>query len=635
MFKGKKGEKIKVRIIKSESPYKGLDQPPTKQFVKQPLIDEFTNETEPAVEEKNFSQEKPKKFKKILIFIIVFLILITGATLAGFYIFSGVKKTSFSVDLKIQAPIEVASGEEVEYLIEIRNRENVALTKVDLLLQYPFGFEFSQSDILPVNEIKNSFSLTDINAGEKFRLKISGRLVGEINETKNIEAILNYQPVNFSSNFQIKKTAISIIKSSIVELTIDYPATIIGTQSFELKIKYKNNQANNLNNIRIIVEPPTGLIIEENGTTPWQGEYYWDKETLTVNQQEEIVVKNHFEQDQTVSEKLEVKVGLLENEQFKIITYKRINLSIINPAVEIKLTLNNQEEVKNINWQEELNYQIKINNNSENFNIPNAILKLKLNPNLLDKDSLVEDNGANWVDDGLSWGEESKLYLDFLQEIKPGQEKVIAVKVKTIAQPANLEDYSAAQLAIEAIAEISSLAIGENFQIQSNKIITTVGELVQFSAKAFYYLNENIQVGSGSIPPQVGEKTSYKIYWFIDPGNNNLKNLEIKAILPPGINWEENFQATIGELTFDETSRQITWQFDELLIGDNAQAYFYVSLTPVQSQVGQVVTILNPSTATYDIDDKTSSQTADLLDTNLEDDPVKQGQGAVAGRDGF
>lgn len=631
MFKDQPGKKIKVRVIKTASSFdqptaasqdKDKGQAPFEQHLLQPPTKTMVS--------RDFSKNRPKKSKKILFFIIFFLLLISGATVAGFFIFGRPGPGSSNrVDLKIQAPFEISSGEEIEYLVEIKNKEVVALEKINLLLQYPFGFEYQSATVNPVNETKNSFPLPDLAAGQDYQLTVKGRLVGEVNETKNIEAILDYQPANFNSNFQIKKTALSLIKDSIIGLTLDYPPTIIDSQSFLLKIKYKNNQPTDQQNVRLVLEPADGFIIETTSTTPVNGEWYWQKDWLAAGQEEEILVKGHFDKTAAVSNKITVKVGFMENEALQVITYQRVTLSIINPAVEFKLTLNDQENLAMVNWNEELNYKISIKNNSSDFTIPQANLQLKLPVALLDKNSLQEDNGAVWTTEGLVWGESSKIWQDFLQDLAPGKEKEIGLKVKIIGEPADLTDYLPSQLIIEAAAQITSPALSEDFILTSNKITTTIGAGVEFSAKAFYYLNKDIQVGSGPVPPQVGEKTNYKIYWYLNPGNNNLKDMVIKAILPPDVNWERNSQVTAGTMEFDESSRQITWNLEELLMGDLAQGYFFVSITPTASQVGQVITLLNPSTLSAQKDQETITQTKDSLDTNLEFDPVKVGQGVV------
>jgi hypothetical protein len=595
------------------------DRKTASQFVQEPL-------TEDSVQ-KNFKREKPKKLRKILFFSIFFLLLILGATLLGFWLFGGKSIGSKSVELKLQVPFEVSSGEEVKYIIKIKNKEKVAIEKVDLLLQYPYGFEFESTDLEPLNEAKNSFALPDILAGESYTLEIKGRLIGEIDETKNLTAILNYQPANFSSNFQIKKTAVSLINDSILGLVLEYPDTILKSQSFDLKIKYKNNQQTAQENIKVIFDLPSGYIIETEGTTPAGGEWFWQQSSLSGGQEEEIIIKGYIED--SGEKEVEVKIGFIEEGEFKTITYKKVNLLVVSPEVEMDLTLNNQAEVSSVNWQEELDYTIKIKNNSSNFSIPQARLELKLNFDLLDKNSLEEGNGAVLGDSSIIWGEDSDIWTNFLKSLSPGQEKEISLKISTISQPDNLDDYTASDLTIEAEAIITSDELGEDFILNSNKLITTVGDLVQFSAKAYYNLNESVQVGSGPLPPEVGETTIYKVYWYLNSGNANLENITIKAILPPDISWQEDYQSTNGQIDFDSASRQITWNIDELLIGDYAQANFFISLTPEESQVGEVITLLNLSTITYERDNNAINQTINSLDTDLQFDSINSGQGKV------
>jgi hypothetical protein len=292
----------------------------------------------------------------------------------------------------------------------------------------------------------------------------------------------------------------------------------------------------------------------------------------------------------------------------------------------LKLTLNGQENFPAVNWGDELDYKIKIKNNSKNFSIPRALLTISLNNDLIDPTTLKEDNGAVWTDSGLVWGEQSKIWSNFLQDLGPGQEKEISFSVKTINQIGSLDPT---KLKIEAQASIHSVSLGENFLLTSNKITTNVGDAIQFSAKAYYYLTKTIQVGTGPIPPAVGQTTSYKIYWYLTSSGVELKNITVKAILPPAIVWKNSSQETAGDLTYDQSTRQISWKITKLTANESAQANFYLSLTPDSSQVGQIITLLNPSTLTATQNNKTVSQNVDLLDSNLLYDPVKSGSGAV------
>jgi hypothetical protein len=619
------GQKIKVRILNN--------------FKSQPLSDwqansedkevrEFIDEPPQGEERPNdFMNKKPKRLKKIFFFLLAILIIILGATIASFWFFGQKQSGNLSVDLKIQAPIEVSSGNEIEYLVEIKNNESVALTKMDLLLQYPLGFEFNQATLQPVNETKNSFALPDLEAGKKYQLSVKGRLIGEVGESKVIAATLNYQPINFSSNFKLEKSTASFIKDSILGLSAGSPEQIIGTQSFDLTIKYKNNTLSPLTNVRLSLDLPEGLVIEKSTSTPITGEWYWQKEALAPGAEETVLVKAHYEQNLNNDNKLAINLGQVGvDKQFKIITDKRLSLNVLEPAVDLKLTLNGQENMPAVNWGEELNYKIKIKNNSKDFSIPKALLFISLNNDLIDPTTLKEDNGAVWTDSGLVWGEQSKIWSDFLQNLGAGQEKEISFTVKTVDQIGSLDPT---KLKIEAQALIHSVELGDNFLLASNKITTNVGDAVQFSAKAYYYLTKTIQVGTGPVPPAVGQATSYKVYWYLTASNNDLKNITVKAILPPAIVWKNSFQETAGDLTYDQSTRQISWKITKLTANESAQANFYLNLTPDSSQVGQIITLLNPSTLTAAQNNKAVNQSADSLDSNLLYDPVKSGLGAV------
>jgi len=626
----KKGEKIKVRILN--------DAPEVnKTFVAKTLKAEvekteannfFDTNNMNKNEKKSFDQQKPKKLKKFLITFSIILILIISAITLGFFIFNGQTGGGKKVELKLQAPMEVSSGEKISYTIKIKNKEKVTIEDVDLLLQYSYGFQFESADLEPVNETKSSFTLPNINSGDSYELEVKGRLVGDIDEIKNLTAILNYQPVNFNSNFQVKKTVSSQITDSIIALNLEYPKNILANQNFELKVKFRNNQNQEQNNLQIILDSPSSYTINDEGTTPYEGEWYWLHDNLTSNDEGEIIINGAFATEG--SHQFEIKIGFLEGEdEFKEITYKKEDILVISPEINMNLELNGSQNVASVNWDQELEIKLTIENNSNTFGLTEAQLSLPLDFDLLDADSLEEENGAEIIDGALVWGEESNIWNNFLRNLSPGKKQELNFKITTFAQPANIDNYTASDLTLNLEAKITSLDLEDGVSISSNKITTTVGDLVQFSAKAFYNLSSSIQVGSGPIPPEVDETTDYKIYWYINGGNSDIENVLVKAILPPGIAWLNDYQLTNGTLEYDSTQRLISWEISELQIGDYAQANFFVSLTPESDQVGEVVTLLNPSSAVYQKDSEDFSQTVNSLDTDLLYDPVNQGQGTV------
>ena len=61
--------------------------------------------------------------------------------------------------------------------------------------------------------------------------------------------------------------------------------------------------------------------------------------------------------------------------------------------------------------------------------------------------------------------------------------------------------------------------IGEtevDMTIKSNEIVVDINTGMVFKAEARYFNDDNIAVGSGPLPPKVGETTKYRIFWNIN-----------------------------------------------------------------------------------------------------------------------
>jgi hypothetical protein len=163
-----------------------------------------------------------------------------------------------------------------------------------------------------------------------------------------------------------------------------------------------------------------------------------------------------------------------------------------------------------------------------------------------------------------------------------------------------------------------------------------INSKIKFLSQANYYNSSSQAVGSGPIPPQVGQTTTYKINWKVINTTNTLTAVIVKAILTNNVVWVDSGQAdTSGSIDYNSATREVSWQISNLGAENDKQvevnSSFSVSVTPTDSEKGRVLTLLNPSTLSG-VDGFTQeniSVTQPALTTNLDGDPVAEGKGVV------
>lgn len=130
------------------------------------VLSEIYNDPDDAPKGDDVSRIKrtTKRSKKLLITFIVIGIL-AAAAVAGYIIFGRGTKFSEQVALTAQAPVEVASGDDVAVTITVKNQERIDLRNAELTYTAPEGFTFRTSTPAASNEFNNAWSLGTIKQG--------------------------------------------------------------------------------------------------------------------------------------------------------------------------------------------------------------------------------------------------------------------------------------------------------------------------------------------------------------------------------------------------------------------------------------------------------------------------------------
>ena len=166
------------------------------------------------------------------------------------------------------------------------------------------------------------------------------------------------------------------------------------------------------------------------------------------------------------------------------------------------------------------------------------------------------------------------------------------------------------------------------YQLDTLKLITDL----KLSAIAYYNSPLGDQLGSGPIPPMVGLPTNYWIFFNIDNHGNDLSDLTVAATLPSGVTLSNNKTLSIGELSYNESQKRITWRVKEASAkNETYQAGFEVQLMPTDKQINTQPLLLTSITflTTDAYTREKLSGRISPLSTDLPDDMINHGQGAV------
>ncbi|MDD4289987.1 MAG: hypothetical protein PHH83_01780 [Patescibacteria group bacterium] len=550
-----------------------------------------------------FEKNNNKSMKSLWLFIFI-LICVLVVSYLGWNFFNNFKPLSGTgVAVEIFGDNSVISGDRLRLTIKYQNKEQVKVKNVELRLNYPEGMYYISSSKDPDNLGVNLWKLGDLDPNEDGKINLEIQVIGNLNDNLNLGATIAYEPVNFSSIFESKLDYNIEIEKINFELNIESPSELGNNNRIEYKIIYKNISNDKLSDARIRFEYPIAFVLSEINAASLEqsAENIWNLGQLEKDASGEISVMGFLDTTSNTSSTfnavIEIKslYGLEnisgQNAVSEWIPYVKISkdTTIIPSDVPLKIIINNNPIDSALSWGDELKYEISYKNNSENP-ITNVAISVKLDSKYLDINTLNDVFGGDFDEDNLvlTWDKNS---VPSLAKLEKGQEGKFNFSIKLNKfdnKYIGSDDYlvkSEAKLTYED-------SLSKDKESTSNFIINKINSPIEISAKARYYDNSNA-VGSGPLPPVVGETTTYEIVWQLKSLISDLNDITIKTILPPNVDWGEGNTNGSGNIVYNSQTREIVWQIDKLYKGNDYIVQFNVLLTPDKSQKDKIVTLIN------------------------------------------
>ena len=542
--------------------------------------------------------------KKIIIFILILGIL---AGILGYYYYQKNIYSKEILKLEILGSEEVQAFEEIEYVVKYKNNGNTTLEEPALIFQYP-------ENSLPTNEKSQRVekALEDIYPGEEKTLSFKTRLFGKENEIKQAEATLKYRPKNLKAFYESKTTFTTKIKSIPLTLEFDLPSKTESGREFQFFLNYFSNSDWPLSNLRVKIEYPSSFEFIKSQPQALE-KTEWDLSILNKAEGGRIEIGGRLLGEIREQKIFRATLGLWREGEFTLLKEATKGTEIQESSLSIFQQINGASQYV-ANPGDILHYEIFFRNTGEGL-FQDLFLVSKLEGRAFDFETLKTESGQfNKGDNSIVWDWREVPKLRFLGRGEEGKVE-FWINLKKDWEIASPQD--------------------KNFSLK-NKIIlsqskeefeTKINSRLAISQKGFF--QDEIFGNSGPIPPKVGESTTYTITWQAKNYYNDVKNVKVKAVLPPEVKLTGEIFPENSRLTFDSESREIVWEAGDLepgkgVLNQAPNVSFQVSLTPEFYQKGQVPLLVN--TAKISGEDSWTGiileATSPAINTALPDDPT-------------
>ncbi len=569
---------------------------------------------------------KPRRgwFFNLFVFVTVAFILGASAYGAYNYIYLRVISNDISASLEFESKKEVSAGEEFYYDLNYKNEDNVALNNIEIKVKYPDNFIFLESD--PIAEKNNTWEIKSIDPRRSGIIRIKGKLAGTVDSANIILADMLYTPQNFSSEFKKSASFETKINSIGIDFSFNNSSSALVNEENEIAIKFKAKTGNCINSFFLNIERPEEVEIISDGKKSDPGRVALSNFGKNEN---EIKIKFKIKEKKQPSISIKLKFELPDSvdspEKYYSFYEKNLIYDVVKSDLNINLIINGSPFDQGIDFGQTLNYSIDYANKGDN-DMKDVIIMAVIESDFVDWQTLGDGHNGKVSGNSISW---SKQEIPELEKLPSGAEGVIdfSIKIKKQSEIDLSKSYavqSRAQYSIE----------GKSFLVdsQSNSITNKINSDLNLTEQIRYFNDDNIAVGSGPIPPKVGQATSLKIYWAINNNLHELNDLRIIANLPAGVKWDGKNRSSIGSLDYDSQSNQVIWQIGRLPVTIyKADAEFNISVSPEESDRNKIMIIM-PGTVVSAIDRETNMEINKKLKaktTKLEDDNMASGDGIV------
>lgn len=586
-----------------------------------------------------FEHEKGNRSKLLLIGLIVFFAVLAVSAWAGFFILKPYEKFGGKgVQFKIEGPKKITSGKATKLELTYLNNEGVPLGEATISMLLTPGFSIKESN--PEQTESGVWNLGSLEKGEKGKIEITGIIIGEEEDKATLTGSLIYRPANFSSEFEKIASYTADIDETVLGIEAESVDEAAPGEEIEYTIKYKNLADEEIQNVAINPALPEEFIFATS-TPPQNKSKMWFFEKLEPEEEGEIKFKGYYSSE--ISGKINqiFQAGfVIQGDRF--VPQNEIEIPLLIEKSDLVLTLlANGSRGGSINFGDALNFLLSFKNDGSE-NLEDIELKIVFDswPDFGDRNpivwnSLSEQYGARERKGISSEGDYELIWdssdLSRLGVLSPGAEGTIDFSFSVVDSA--LSDTESHVVSAWAIATIGKKG-GEkiNQKAQSTKLVLQINSNLIFQSFGRYFDDSGATLGSGPIPPRVGKTTSYKVFWRMANSLHGLSNVVVSATLPAGVVWQGQSSNEIGSVNYDEVSRKVSWRIDSLPKETVAtEASFGVSITPENSDVGGILTLLNKATIEAR-DDKTGGAillSKPSITTELLGDEEARGRGTV------
>jgi hypothetical protein len=590
----------------------------------------------------DFKTIKIKKKRSLGLKLLYLFVVLVVIAIASFSIFKYIKNNqdvASVLKITITSPEKVILGEDFLYEIEYQNTSNYNLDDVVLEVNYPDSFILAEIYSVDQTTDKKTWKIDNLGANLGGVIKIRGKIINKEGSNNLLTVKTSYGINGLSSSFS-KDSLNSIVVGSLpFQIKEDYYSTVLVDEEYPLKLTIKDFPVDKINKFIISFSGPEEIFSVKDTTNKNTG----TSSEATITKISKIDNFNFLIETSSINEMsfdFKYKISERKNDQENIswtLKYiddggkefvfleKQVALTIIKSDLNLNISVNDSSTDTPVNFGDTLNYVISYSNKGDK-DMEDLVIMAVLKSDFLDWNSLKDSNDGSVSRRTISW---TASEISELKKLEPGDGGEIKFSIN-VTNYNNIEfgqDLNVASYAQFSIGNIEDFSDEEDHlnDNSSNTVVNKLNSDLSIKEEVLYFDANNIPVGSGPLPPVVGEKTSFKYYWTLKNSLHELKDLKVELALPQYVIWDNNFNVSAGSLDYDPLTNKVIFSISRWPVGiETVDINFSVSIIPTDSQYNKII-ILSSGSSLSAIDAETNAtiiKTTDVKTSKLEDDVI-------------
>lgn len=534
----------------------------------------------------------------ILIGLVAFFAVLALAAWAGFFIFKPYSRfEGKGVELAIRGPDELKAGDPVRFEFTYRNTERVPLAALELRLIIPKEFKILEATPLPTGE-PTTWTVGGLARGESGAIMLRGYFLGPGEGTNAFQSIATYRPANFNADFQAIVTKQIALRGTVLDGALAGPNEVAPGETGEYIYTLKNTGGEPLSDLELVLEAPdTFLFGEAEPVSIDERGGRWQVASLEPGTETTVKVRASFAATARGMLELGMSVGIRTGDERLVHRRDTLTTDVLASDLSLDLVVNGSHADLNANFGDVLHATLAYKNLGElAFGDVRLSVTVTADPSGLIDWSSAEMSVPGRISGGtISW---TTRELASLASLEGGSEGTIDLAIPIVEDLPATEGRDELRLSGAAlISTVGGRVVGR--QIETTPILVRLNSDLEFSAEARYFDPDGAPLGSGPLPPAVGQTTNLRILWHIANSRHALEGVRVRTTLPARVAWTGRNNTDLGTVSWDAGSRTVTLTIDRLgTETTEVAADFEVAITPETSDVGRFVTLTNETAFT-------------------------------------